>query len=263
MEYPRRIVCLTEESVETLYLLGEERRIVGVSAFVKRPPETKSLKRVSAFTSANTSKILELRPDLVLGFSDIQKDIAKDLIGEGVNVFIANHRSLEGILDYIGMLGRMIDASEKTQELVEGLKKKLEEARIWSQDLPVKPKVHLEEWDEPLISGIQWFAELVEACGGELCYPEKSRSSLAKERYLTHEEVIAANPDIIFGCWCGKPVDISSIVAREGYGQIKAVIDNEIYELEPEIFLQPGPAPFIDGIDIVRQHIESWVTKYS
>lgn len=263
MEYPRRIVCLTEESVETLYLLGEERRIVGVSAFVKRPPETKNLKKVSAFTSANISKILDLKPDLVLGFSDIQKEIARDLIGEGVNVFIANHRSLEEILDYVGMLGRMVDAHEKTAALVEGLKKKLEETREWSKSLSIRPKVHLEEWDEPLISGIQWFAELVEACGGELCFPEKSRSSLAKDRYLTHQEVITANPDLIFGCWCGKPVDIHSIERREGYDRIKAVLDKEIYELEPEIFLQPGPAPFVDGLDIMRQHIENWVAKNS
>jgi iron complex transport system substrate-binding protein len=261
MEYPRRIVCLTEESVETLYLLGEERRIVGVSAFVKRPPETKSLKRVSAFTSANISKILDLKPDLVLGFSDIQKDIARDLIGVGVNVFIANHRSLEEILDYVGMLGRMVNAQEKTQILVEGFKNKLEGTREWAKSLSIKPKVHLEEWDEPLISGIQWFAELVEACGGELCFPEKSMSSLAKDRYLTYQEVITANPDLIFGCWCGKPVDIPSIEGREGYDQINAVKNKEIYELEPEIFLQPGPAPFVDGLDIMRQHIENWVSK--
>jgi iron complex transport system substrate-binding protein len=263
MENPSRIVCLTEESVETLYLLGEERRIVGVSAFVKRPPETKNLKRVSAFTSANIPKILELGPDLVLGFSDIQKDIARDLIGAGVNVFIANHRSLDEILNYILLLGRMVDQGEKAIALVDSFKEKLKASRQWAQSLKIKPRIHLEEWDEPLISGIQWFAELVEACGGELCFPEKAKASLAMDRTLSHDQVIAANPDIIFGCWCGKPVDISSIEKREGYAALKAVKNQEIYELEPEIFLQPGPAPFVDGLDIMRQHIENWVAKNS
>jgi len=261
MDYPRRIVCLTEESVETLYLLGEERRIVGVSAFVKRPAETKNLKKVSAFTSANIPKVLELNPDLILGFSDIQKDIAKDLIGEGANVFIANHRSLEETLDYILMLGRMVGKTQEAIELVEKFREKIESCKQFAEGLSIKPKIHLEEWDEPLISGIQWFAEVVELCGGELCFPEKSRSSLAKDRYLTHGEVIEVNPDIIFGCWCGKPVDIPSIAAREGYAEINAVKNNEIFELEPEIFLQPGPAPFVDGLDIMRQHIENWVSK--
>ncbi len=263
MQNPSRIVCLTEESVETLYLLGEERRIVGVSAFVKRPEETKKLKKVSAFTSANIPKILELNPDLILGFSDIQKDIARDLIGEGANVFIANHRSLDEILDYILLLGRIVDRRDEALKLVKEFKEKLRNYKEWSSGLKKRPKVHIEEWDEPLITGIQWFAEVVEACGGELCFPEKSRASLAQERTLTHQEVIEANPDIIFGCWCGKPLDVSSIERREGYADLNAVKNHEIHELEPEIFLQPGPAPFVDGLDIMRQHIENWVAKNS
>jgi iron complex transport system substrate-binding protein len=247
-KYPERIVCLTEESVETLFYLGEEHRIVGVSAYVERPVEAKKIKKVSAFTTANIGKILELKPDLVLGFSDIQKDIARDLIGAGVSVFFANQRSLEEILDYILWLGSLVGSREKAESLVKTLEDKMAEARAFSINLKRKPRVYLEEWDDPMISGIRWFSELIEVCGGHDIFKEKGEQSLANNRIVSDKEVIAGNPDFIFGCWCGKKVDIDQIKNREGYQKIEAVKNDRIFELDPAIYLQPGPAPFLDGM---------------
>ncbi|MFT6070068.1 MAG: iron complex transport system substrate-binding protein [Bacteriovoracaceae bacterium] len=246
--YPERIICLTEESVETLFHLGEEHRIVGVSAYVERPVEAKKIKKVSAFTSANIGKILELKPDLVLGFSDIQKDIARDLIGAGINVYFANHRSLEEILNYILCLGSLVGKKEEALELISTLEKNLLKASEFSKTLSRKPRVYIEEWDEPMISGIKWFSELIEACGGVDIFSQKSQQSLAPDRIVSNKDVISSNPDFIFGCWCGKKVDIDQIKSREGYLNIEAVKNNRVFELDPAIFLQPGPAPFIDGI---------------
>lgn len=250
-KYPERIVCITEESVETLYLLGEERRIVGVSAFVERPPEAKNLKKVSAFTSANIDKILELEPDLVLGFSDIQKDIAKDLIGAGVNTFIANHRSLDEIQNYILWLGSMVGKASEAEKLNAKLDVQKKLALDFTSSLKERPKVYLEEWDEPAISGIRWFSEIVELCGGVDIFSEKSQASLAKDRYVNFDEVVESNPDFILPCWCGKKVDVDSIKSRDGFEGIKAVKNNQIFELDPAVFLQPGPAPFLDGIPTI------------
>lgn len=257
-KYPSRIICLTEESVETLYLLGEEARIVGVSAFVERPVEAQKLKKVSAFTSANIDKILELKPDLVLGFSDIQKDIAKELIGAGVNVFIANHRSLEEILDYILWLGSMVGKNNEAIELISKLEKRMLEAKEFSKSLKVKPKVYIEEWDDPMISGIKWFSELIELCGGEDIFRDASKASLATDRIVSHEKVIEKNPDFIFGCWCGKKVEIDQINKRKGYENIKAVKNARVFELDPAIFLQPGPAPILDGIEKVINYFKDF-----
>jgi iron complex transport system substrate-binding protein len=247
-KYPERIICLTEESVETLFLLGEEKRIVGVSAFVERPAKAKKIKTVSAFTSANIDKILELKPDLVLGFSDIQKDIAKELIGAGVNVFIANHRSLDEILNYILWLGSMVGKREESEALISKLEENIREARELSGSFKVRPRVYIEEWDDPMISGIRWFSELIEVCGGVDIFKEQGEQSLAQDRIVNHEAVIAKNPDFILGCWCGKKVDIDEIKNRDGYDQIGAVKNSRVFELDPAIFLQPGPAPLLDGI---------------
>lgn len=241
---PERIVCMTEESVETLYLLGEEHRIVGVSAFVERPEAATKLKKVSGFTSANIEKIIELRPDLVLGFSDIQQDIAKELIARGLNVYISNQRSLTEILSYIKTLGYMVGAFSKTDELLTQLSNKIKETK----EIAVKgPRVYIEEWDEPTISGIHWFSELVELCGGTDVFADKAKGSLAKERFVSNEEIISAKPELCLACWCGKKVDKSSLEKRTG-------LNTPVIELNPAIFLQPGPAPILDGIDILLSH---------
>ena len=249
--YPSKIICLTEESVETLYLLGEQHRIKGVSAFVKRPNEAQHLPKVSFFTSSNYPKILAHKPDLILGHSDIQKDIARDLIELGQNVFIANHRSIEGILNYIYMLGTLTSAGEKLNLLMQRLEKKIQQARDFASALSKRPKVYFEEWDDPQISAIQWVSELIELCGGIDIHKEKSTGLLAKDRFVDQQAVIDKNPDIIFGCWCGKKVKIEQIMQREGFQDIAAVKNKRVVELPPEIFLQPGPAPILDGIDIL------------
>ncbi|WP_372653653.1 ABC transporter substrate-binding protein [Halobacteriovorax sp.] len=256
--YPESIVCMTEESVEVIYALNKSELIVGVSAYVERPPEAKKKKTISAFTHANLKKIKELKPDLVLGFSDIQKDIARDLIGEGLSVFIANHRSVEGILNYVQMIGNLIGESDRASEYVKELESKISYAREKSSSFNVKPRVYIEEWDEPLICGIQWFSEIVELCGGEVVHKDKSQSSLATGRFLSHKEIIDYNPDIILACWCGKKVDFDNIYNREGYSTISAIKNNKVFELIPEIFLQPGPAPIVAGIDQLLEIFENY-----
>lgn len=252
-DYPRRVVCLTEESVETLFALGLEDRIIGVSAYVERPAEAKQLPTMSVFTHANLKKIAEAKPDLVLGFSDIQKDIAKDLIGMGLNVWIANHRTLDEILDYILALGSLFGQRKAAMDYVAELEDLLEDARNFAKTLSYKPRVYIEEWDEPKISGISWFSEIVRACGGINVFEAKSQGALAKERVVSDEEVIQAAPDIILGCWCGKAVDIPSFGKRGGWKDIPAVKNDQVFELDPAIFLQPGPAPFIAGIPVLKR----------
>ncbi|MBH46541.1 MAG: cobalamin-binding protein [Halobacteriovorax sp.] len=252
-DYPRRVVCLTEESVETLFALGLNDRIIGVSAFVERPAEAKQLPTMSVFTHANLKKIADAKPDLVLGFSDIQKDIAKDLIGMGLNVWIANHRTLDETLDYILALGSLFGVRKAAMDFVADLEERLEQAHEFSSRLKHRPKVYIEEWDEPMLSGISWFSEIVRACGGEDIFVHKSSGSLAKDRAVESSEVIAANPDIILGCWCGKPVDVKSFATRTGWKNIKAVENNQVFELDPAIFLQPGPAPILAGIPILQR----------
>ncbi|MEE2742850.1 MAG: ABC transporter substrate-binding protein [Bdellovibrionota bacterium] len=249
---------MTEESVETLYALGKEDLIVGVSAFVKRPLEAQKKKKISAFTSANIPKIQELKPDLILGFSDIQKDIARDLIGLGFNVFISNHRSLEETLSYILTLGSLVGEREKTLKLIDHYEKLMEKASTLGQSLKKRPRVYLEEWDDPMICGISWFSELVSLCGGEDICQSYSKGILAKDRFISTEYIKEQNPDIIFGCWCGKKVNIASIKEREGWHQIKAVKNNQVFELAPEIFLQPGPSLFVDGPKVLATFFEMW-----
>lgn len=254
--FPKSIICMTEESVETLYLIGKQDLIAGVSSFVERPLEAKSKPVVSVFTHANLKKIVDMKPDLVLGFSDIQKDIAKDLIGLGLNVFIANHRSIDGILSYVQMLGNLVDAKAETSKLLSQLKSKIDHAKSLSASQKYRPKVYIEEWDNPMICGIEWFSELVELCGGDVVHMDKSRSSLAKDRILEASDIAQYNPDIILACWCGKKVQIGTILERDGFSKINAVKNHHVYELDPAIFLQPGPAPILDGIDILLELFE-------
>ena len=252
-DYPRRVVCMTEESVETMYALGLEDRIIGVSAFVERPIEAKQLPTMSVFTHANLQKIAESKPDLVLGFSDIQKDIARDLIGMGLNVWIANHRTLDEILDYVLALGSLFGQRKAALDYVAELEDRLALAKSQASRLKHRPRVYIEEWDQPMLSGISWFSEIVQACGGEDIFIEKSHGSLAREREVNCELVIQRNPEIILACWCGKPVDKAQIKSREGWSAIEAVKTDRIYELDPAIFLQPGPAPIVSGIEVLER----------
>jgi iron complex transport system substrate-binding protein len=247
---PERIICLTEESVELLYLIGESHRIIGVSQYAVRPEGVKKEKQVvSVFTHANQKKVLDLKPDLVIGYSDIQKDIARDLIEKGVNVWISNHRTLEETLSFCFTLASMVGAGEKFIALNEKWQKKIKEAEAFASKRKTRPRIYLEEWDEPRISGISYFSELVELCGGKDIFSELRSGFLAKERFPKEQEILKRNPEVILPCWCGKPVDIDSIKKRDGWDTLQAVKENKIFELPPEIFLQPGPALFESGID--------------
>lgn len=247
-----RIICLTEETVETLYLLGRQDLILGVSQYVERPPEAKKLPVVSQFIRSDIDKIVALKPDLIIGFSDIQKDIASELIAKGQNVLITNQRSLREILDNILLLGRMIGEEKKALELVHGLEQKLDEYRIKASKLPRKPKVYFEEWDHPRYSCIRWVSELIEATGGINIFRHKT-GAMARDREVTDEEIRSLNPEIIFGCWCGKKVKIESFQTR--YPEVTATQKKFIWELPPAIFLQPGPALFVDGLDQMFHYI--------
>lgn len=257
-KFPKKIICLTEESVELLFALGEQDRIVGVSSFVKRPLAAQKIKKVSLFTSSNINKILELKPDLVIGFSDIQKDIAKELIGHGVNVYISNQRSIQEIFEYISFVARIVDKDESATILINKLVSKIKEAQEFASTLCRSPKVYFEEWDDPMISSIKWVSELIEICGGRDINSHLANESSAKDRFTSNEEVALKNPDIIFGCWCGKKVKIEHFYKRLEIQNTNAIINKQVFELEPEIFLQPGIAPIVDGIDILINYFKQW-----
>lgn len=258
--YPERIVCLTEETTETLYLLGEERRIVGISGFTVRPPQARKEKpKVSAFTSAKIDKILALKPDLVLGFSDLQADIAAELIRAGVEVHIFNHRSVADTLRMIRTLGGMIGCEAKTAALVGRLEAHVAEVRSSAASLARRPKVYFEEWDEPQISGIRWVSELIGIAGGDDCFPELSQESLAKNRIIADPaEVPRRAPDIILGSWCGKKFQPARVAERPGWQDIPAVRNGDLYEIKSSIILQPGPAALTDGVDEIHRLIRQW-----
>jgi iron complex transport system substrate-binding protein len=249
---PERIVCLTEETVETLYLLGEQERIVGVSGYVVRPPEARRDKpHISAFTSAKIDKILALRPDLVLTFSDLQADIAAELIRHGIAVHGFNQRSVAGILAMIRMLGAMVGASDKAGRMADRLAARLDKVREQAAARIVRPRVYFEEWDEPMISGIGWVSELVEIAGGIDIFANHAKQPAAKDRIVTSEAVIAAKPDIILASWCGKKVSIPKIRERSGWNDVPAVAAGRIHEIKSSIVLQPGPAALTDGLDAI------------
>lgn len=263
--YPQRIVCLTEEPTEVLYALGEEHRIVGISGFTVRPPRARKEKpKVSAFTSAKIEEILKLEPDFVVGFSDIQADIARELIKAGVEVWISNHRSVDGILAYIRRLGAMVGAAEKADAYAREAEQQIERIQAQAAQFARRPKVYFEEWDDPLITGIRWVAELIRIAGGEDVFPQMSGESLAKHRILADpNEVVRAAPDIILGSWCGKRFRPERVAAREGWDAIPAVRDGELFEIKSPIILQPGPAALFDGLDAMHGIFAEWNRKHS
>jgi iron complex transport system substrate-binding protein len=261
--YPQRIVCLTEEPTEVLYAIGEQDRIVGVSGFTVRPARVRREKpRVSAFRSAHIDRILDLKPDLAIGFSDIQADIARDLIRRGVEVWISNHRSVSGIFSYIRRLGALVGAVEKTESYARQLEARLAQVRQSGSELPRHPRVYFEEWDDPMISGIEWVSELVGIAGGIDVFPELAACSLAKGRILADpQEVVRRTPDIILGSWCGKRFRPERVRERIGWQQIPAVRDDELHEIKSPIILQPGPAALTDGLEAMHRIFVRWALK--
>ncbi len=262
-QFPQRIVCLTEEPTEVLYALGEEHRIVGISGFTVRPPRARREKpKVSAFTSARIDEILKLEPDLAIGFSDIQADIARELIRAGVEVWISNHRSVDGILAYIRRLGAMVGAHEKAEAFAQSAEQHVADIRVAVAQLPRRPKVYFEEWDDPLISGIRWVAEIIAIAGGDDCFPELAREPLAKQRIMANgDEVVRRAPDIILGSWCGKRFRPEKVAARPGWDTIPAVRHGDLYEIKSPIILQPGPAALFDGLDAIHRIIAAWARR--
>jgi iron complex transport system substrate-binding protein len=260
---PQRIVCLTEEPTETLYALGEDHRIVGISGFTVRPAKARREKpKVSAFTSAKIDEILKLAPDMAIGFSDIQADIASELIRRGVEVWISNHRSVDGILDYIRRLGGLVGVPDRAAAYADELERGLDAIRAAGRALPVRPKVYFEEWDSPIISGIRWVAELVEIAGGIDLLPARSSEPLARQRIVADDrEIIDAAPDIIIGSWCGKKFRPERVAARAGWQHVPAVRNGELHEIKSPLILQPGPAALTDGVRELHRIVMDWATK--
>ena len=263
MPGPRRIVCLTEEPTEVLYALGEQDRIVGISGFTVRPPEARREKpKVSAFTSAKIDEILRLRPDFVVGFSDIQADIAAELVRRGVEVWISNHRSVDGIVDYVRRLGALVGAAARADTYADSLQRGLAGVEADAARLPRRPKVYFEEWDDPPITGIRWVAELVRIAGGDDIFPERAAEPLARGRILEDaSEVVRRAPDIILGSWCGKKFRPEKVAARPGWDAIPAVRDGELHEIKSPIILQPGPAALTDGVDAISRVVQAWASR--
>ena len=259
---PERIVCLTEETVETLYLLGEERRIVGVSGYAVRPARVRKEKpRVSAFISADFEKILALEPELVLTFSDLQADIVAELIRRNVAVHAFNQRDVDGILDMIRTVGALTGVQLKADALATSLAERLDKARERGEALPRRPRVYFEEWDDPMISGIKWVSELIEIAGGIETFPTLAERKNAKDRIVSAGEVTAAAPDIIVGSWCGKKFVPAKVAARDGFAAVPAVRTGWLREIKSTLILQPGPAALTDGLDALSAIISAWAAR--
>ena len=257
MKYPSRLVCLTEETTETLYLLGEGDRVVGVSGYTVRPPEARQKPRVSAFINARFDKIEALRPDLILAFSDLQADIAAELARRGYNVVLFNQRSVPDILQMIRMLGGLIGRTDAAETLAATLERGLDEIRSRASRFSARPRVYFEEWDDPLISGIQWVEELIEIAGGDPIFPELRHAKLAKDRIVRSDEVVSRRPDVIIASWCGKAVHKQKIAARAGWDALAAVQAGRIYEIKSALILQPGPAALTEGIRQLHEILAS------
>lgn len=265
MSYPQRIVCLTTEPTEVLYLLGEQQRIAGISGFTTRPAIARKEKpKVAAFTRANIDKILALDPDLVLGFSNLQADIAAELVRAGVEVHIFNQRSITQILNMIITVGSLVGAADKAKALVGELETKIERARDNASGFATKPTIYFEEWNDPLISGIRWVSELIEIAGGNDCFAELAQHKDAKNRVIAEpDEVIRRNPDIIIGSWCGKKFQPEQLMQRPGWGAIKAVQNGFVQEIKSADILQPGPSLITDGLPQLQTIIQRWSVAQS
>ena len=256
---PARIVCLTEETVETLYLLGEQDRIVGISGYVVRPPQARREKpRVSAFTSANIDKILALKPDLVLTFSDLQADIAADLIRRGLDVHAFNQRSVAGILDMIRTVGAMVDANEQAQRLVSELETGLGEVRERARRLPMRPRVFFEEWMIRLSPGLAGSRSSSKSLAAIDIFADHAGRGAAKDRVVSIDEVVAQEPDLIIGSWCGKKFRPEGVMARPGFDRTPAVQNQDVYEIKSSLILQPGPAALTDGLAALEKIFCQW-----
>jgi iron complex transport system substrate-binding protein len=263
--YPHRIICLTEEPTEVLYALGEQERIVGISGFTVRPAQARREKpKVSAFTSAKLDRILALQPDFVVGFSDIQADIAQALIKAGVEVWISNHRSVEGILGYVRRLGALVGAADRAERYALELEQQVEDIRRQSAALSRRPRVYFEEWDEPQITGIRWVSELIGIAGGDDVFPERAACALGKDRILADPgEVVRRAPDIILGSWCGKRFRPKQVAARSGWDTVPAVRDGELHEIKSPLILQPGPAALTDGLAAIHKLVHRWAERHA
>jgi iron complex transport system substrate-binding protein len=259
--YPCRIVCLTEETTETLYLLGEGDRVVGVSGYTVRPPEARQKPRISSFLHAKFDKIEALEPDLILAFSDLQASITTELVSRGYPVFTFNQRSVPEILQMIRILGGIAGVADKGEALANRLEDRLASIRRAAEAWPEHPRVYFEEWDEPLISGIRWVDELIEIAGGVPVFPHLRSAKLGKDRILTSEQVLAAAPDVIIASWCGKPVRPARIAARPGWAEMPAVKNGRIFEIKSPYILQPGPAALTEGVDQIHRILASVVSQ--
>jgi iron complex transport system substrate-binding protein len=246
--FPRRIICLTEETTETLYLLGEQDRIVGVSGYTVRPPEARQKPKVSAFINAKFDKILGLEPDLVFAFSDLQADITAELIRRGVTVFTFNQRSIVEIMEMILTIGRIVGSAEKAEQLTTTLQKEMEAIALSASRFRYRPRVLFEEWYQPLISGIRWVDELIEIAGGNPVFPELRQFQSAKQRIVNPADVIDRDPQVIIGSWCGRQVKKELIRTRQGWANISAVRNDQLYEIKSAYILQPGPAALTEGL---------------
>jgi iron complex transport system substrate-binding protein len=257
MKYPERIICLTEETTETLYLLGQGHRVVGVSGYTVRPPEARQKPKVSAFINARFDKIEALRPDLVLAFSDLQADLGSELVRRGIPVFTFNQRTVDEILQMIRMLGGLVGCQADAEALADRLRSGLDAVRAKAARFTKRPRVFFEEWDEPLISGIRWVEELVAIAGGDPIFPELIRCGLARDRIVDPAEVARRDPEVIFASWCGKRMKKSTIQNRPGWDRVEAVRTDRIFEIKSTFILQPGPAALTDGIAQLYAHLQA------
>ena len=257
---PRRIVCLTEETTEWLYLLGEEARIVGISGYTVRPRRAREEKpKVSAFLSAKIDKILALEPDCVFGFSDLQADIASELIRKGVQVTVFNQRSVDEIFSVLYQVAAMVGQVQRGLDLLEQMRARLLEIETIGKALPRRPRVYFEEWDEPPISAIRWVSELTRIAGGDDCFPELARMALGKDRIIADSmEIVRRNPDIVIGSWCGKKFRPEKVAARAGWQDVNAVKSGQLFEIKSADILQPGPAALTDGVEQLHTIVMNW-----
>ena len=262
---PQRIVCLTEETTEWLYLLGQEHKIVGISGFTVRPKRARSEKpRISAFLSAKIDQIIALEPDCVLGFSDLQADIANDLVRRGVQVTVFNQRSVAEIFNVLFQIAAMVGQAKKGLELLSDMRDQLLKTEREAMTLPRRPRIYFEEWDEPHISAIRWVSELLTIAGGDDCFAELSVQSLGKNRIIADgAEIVRRNPDIIIGSWCGKKFRPEKVAARAGWGEVNAVKNQQLFEIKSPEILQPGPAALTDGVAQLQHIVQQWAEKYA